>query len=197
MFKKSGRCFNLIFLSIASAATGISTAAAEPTLWRCELPGAANPIVTNTPAAGPGAICTAVDLSSASFLKVPAEQFRLLGAADDSEETALAAPPAQRQPPRAALKLDSERGLRPSTSFAAKEAASPRRGKRGGFDTRCEISGTARSGLSGEGKIRIRRGALTVDELPVKLGGNGRPVKWRTSLTGACRNPEVTVEGEK
>lgn len=196
------------FLSAALAAVNflfLKTAAAE--IWRCRSSDGSS-ILTNVPSSDSSTECSKIDLARIPFVKIPTEQFEQLGRAGqhDALPTAMMdsvvrgpVSSAKNSPPKPAaphLKLDRTHGLKPSTSFEAKESATGRKGRRAEFDRRCEVRGTARSLNPGEGRIRIRRGALTVDEVAVHLGGDGKPVKWRASLSGACRNPEITVESE-
>ena len=196
------------FLSAALAAANIAlphTAVAE--IWRCRSSDGSS-ILTNVPSSDSSTECSKIDLARIPFVKIPTEQFEQLGRVGQQDTTSTtmsdsvvrgSASATKNSPPKPAtphLKLDRTHGLKPSTSFEAKESASGRKGRRAEFDRRCEVRGTARSVNPGEGRIRIRRGALTVDEVAVHLGGDGKPVNWRASLAGACRNPEITVEAE-
>ncbi len=189
------RLFPLIFFQSLFSAT---SSAAE--FWSCGGETAA-PLLTDAPARSDGAPCTRLDFSHTPFQRLPADQFSALGrpspAKTDSargnspglDTAGVGAKESTAQRPhrlRGRLNLDRNFGSAPSASFSAKEIS-------GRFEIRCEISGTARSENGGEGFVRIRRGALTVDEVAVRLAGEGRPVKWRTMLKGPCRNPEVKV----
>ena len=196
----------LIATTIA-AANFASPHLAWAEIWRCRSANGST-ILTNVPASDSSTQCNKIDLARIAFIKLPAEQFEQLGRPGQKNSSANAATAAITssstsatstsfaKPATSRLKLDRMHGLKPSTSFEANESATGRRGRRAEFERRCDVHGTARSVDPGEGRIRIRRGALTVDEVAVRLGGIGKPVKWRTSLSGACRNPEVTVESE-
>lgn len=157
--------------------------------WSCRSTTTEKPVITDRPAPGDSRICIPLDLKRAAFQRIPAESFRFLGSGYGSQ------PPKEEQQ-RRQLRLQREPGLKPSTSFSARDTDQPDGSRRRKFEPKCEISGTARSSAPGEAKVRIRRGALTVDEIPLRLGGQGQPVKWKSLLAGACRNPEVTVVAE-
>ena len=192
----------------------------QANLWRCRSGETDRITITDSPSRIAGQSdksgCEILDLSGSTFLRLPADQFHALGlnssglntadiAVIEKEhpagETGLISQSGKENRPPTRFNLNRITGEKPITSFNAKNISGGRGKNRrtsdsSPFDRMCEISGVARSEESAEAVIRIRRGALTTDDVPVKLSGNRKPVKWRTTLAGVCRNPEVTVVAE-
>lgn len=176
-------------------------------LWSCRSGETDRVTITDAPSRTAGQTgkngCEIIDLSGSTFLRLPAEQFHELGKNWGGIDTAdiAAVKNGHPEPEAGRLKLKRITGTKPTTSFNAKNISGNSGKNRRTldhhpFDRMCEISGIARSEESADALIRIRRGALTIDDVPVKLGGNGKAAKWRTTLAGVCRNPEVTVIAE-
>ncbi len=198
-------------IECAAQATGAQQPDRQAKLWSCHngetdrltITDAPSRLAVQTEKSG----CKILDLSGSTFMRIPAERFHAMGSdlgGSDLGLSNLTSAGNVNRPGKGGdrLILNRSAGMKPTTSFNAKDVTGTGgRGRRtydqNTFDRGCEISGIARSEESTDALVRIRRGALTVDDVPVKLGGHGKPVKWRTKVPGVCRNPEVTVIVER
>lgn len=161
-------------------------------LWRCEdrLSGAA--VVTDVPTASATSDCER--FQSMRMRSVPSGQdvqARLAkqrhGAASHSTVEASAAGEVG-----AGKKHASE--IPVYTSWSARELRGGRRAAYSALgDLMCEIHGVVKARRTRPARVRITRGALTVDELYLAPKAEYAPRRWKVLLKGPCRNPAVSA----
>lgn len=81
------------------------------------------------------------------------------------------------------------------TSSKAKEFYQ-KGGNKSLFDLRCRVSGSAKSSEPGRAIVIVTRGALTIDELPVRIKQANSATNWEIDLHGRCRRPIVEIRME-
>ncbi len=145
--------------------------------WSCKMPRTKSPVYTNTPVVGEGDLCTPLSLERSPYNKVPSEMF----ARFHLKET---------QPLKEKdSEIRSDLQNQVETSLKYREITSSK--KKGVL---CDVSGEARGPEHVPAMITVTRGMVTKDSVRVNLRKGFKPVSWKMSLKGACREPEVRIK---
>ena len=146
--------------------------------WSCQRQGVTSEVYTNTPTSSAESVCSPLSLAHSPYNKVPRDAF---GRVVEKSEFVKGA------------NVENERarlGEELETTMKFREISAPQKRD---FQL-CEVSGEARGKEAKEAHIIVTRGAVTQDSLRIILRNKFRPVPWKMTLQGKCRQPEVQIK---